>query len=122
MKKSSHTKGREAEDEAVKFLKEKGYTILERNWRYSRNELDIIAKADNTIRIVEVKSRANEDYGSPTESVDYKKRRIIVETADHFMSKFSEDLEVRFDIIGVIINGGKTKIEYFPDAFTSYEI
>ena len=55
--------GKEGEDEAVRYLTEKGYCILHRNWRRGRNELDIIATKDGQLVFVEVKTRRNETYG-----------------------------------------------------------
>ena len=95
--------GLRGEDEAVKYLKNKGYTILKRNF-YSRfGEIDIIAEINNTICFIEVKTRKNNRYGRPAEFVNYSKRKKIIKTAQCYLScNFSENTAYRFDIIEVI--------------------
>lgn len=122
MNKTTHTKGKEGEEEAIKYLLSVGYKILDKNWRFSRNEIDIIAQKDDIISFVEVKFRENEDYGSPVDSVNLKKRKIIVEIADRYMENIENDLEVQFDIIGITNGKDGKDIQHFPDAFQAFEI
>ena len=70
--------GKEGEDEAVRYLTEKGYCILHRNWRRGRNELDIIATKDGQLVFVEVKTRRNETYGHAEDAVNDRKIRTLV--------------------------------------------
>ena len=114
--------GMEGEREAVKYLKKEGYEILETNWHFHRYEIDIIARKNEVLAIVEVKTRATDYFGDPEDAVDYKKRRRIVESADAYIEERDLDIEVRFDIVAILkINGG-LKLRYIEDAFLPFEM
>ena len=94
--------GVRGEDAAVEYLKDKGYTVLNRNFHSRFGEIDIIAKIKNIICFVEVKTRKNNCYGRPAEAVNYSKRQKIIQTAEQYLScNFSENFMYRFDIIEV---------------------
>ena len=109
--------GQTGENKASEFLIQKGYQILHRNWRCGHKELDIVAKKDSTIIFVEVKTRKNTLFGSPLESVNNKKIRRIVSSADAYIKYFKLDNPIRFDIISIITNEGNEKIEHIEEAF-----
>ena len=109
--------GRKGENLAVDFLKDKGYEILETNWFYDHKEIDIIAKHNNTIIFVEVKTRTTGFFGEPYEFVNVKKQEFLIEAATNYIFENNIDLPVRFDIISIIIKGDKIKLEYLKDAF-----
>ena len=111
--------GKRGEELAAEYLAEKGYEILERNWRAGRGELDIIAKAKNGILIfVEVKTRSYNTMGEPEDAVNERKESILMGTAGAYMEKINYTWEVRFDIISVIISAkGNIKIQHFEDVF-----
>ena len=125
--------GSKGEELAVKYLKKKGYVILNTNWRYKHKEIDIIArlpnpdkmlgdgqaKNDDTLVIVEVKSRSSEsiEFESPYDAVTKKKQRFIIEATNAYMQKKDIVLDVRFDIISIISIGKTYKIEHIEDAF-----
>ena len=69
--------GRWGEDLAAAFLEEKGYELIERDWKSGHHDLDIVAKDGSTLVIVEVKTRRNRLYGNPEEAIDYRKRRRV---------------------------------------------
>ena len=96
--------GKEGEEEAVKLLLRKGYSILHRNWRSGKKELDIIAtdKLQKNLVVIEVKTRKNSSFGLPEEAINTKKIRHIVASTDAYLRKYKIDLPVRFDIISVI--------------------
>lgn len=73
------------ENKAVEFLKAKNYTILARNYHSRFGEIDIIARKQNTIIFVEVKTRKNTAFGFPAEFVDYKKQQKIMKTAQLYI-------------------------------------
>ncbi|WP_300279998.1 YraN family protein [Peptacetobacter sp.] len=104
-------KGRIGENIALKFLIDKGATILERNYWSKFGEIDIIAYFDATeIVFIEVKSRTNCKYGYPAEAVDINKQNKIRKTAEYYiMSNFIEDVSVRFDVIEIYIKDRKIK-------------
>ena len=111
--------GKAGEEEAVQLLLEKGYTILHRNWYSGKKELDIVAtdKENETLIVVEVKTRKNIDFGHPEEAINTKKIRRIVSSTDAYVRKFNIDLPIRFDIITITGEAPFFTIEHIEDAF-----
>ena len=109
--------GKEGEDEAVRHLEEKGYRIRHRNWRSGRKELDIVAEHQGELIVVEVRTRRNQVYGTPEESISEAKIRRIVSSADAYVRKYHIDLPVRFDIISLTGIEKPWKIEHITNAF-----
>ena len=108
--------GRKGEALAVEYLINKGFIILERNYRYGRLEIDIIGQIENTIVFVEVKTRRSKRYGYPEEAVDDKKTDHILSCADHFIYQNQWNGDIRFDIISIILKP-EISIEHIEDAF-----
>jgi len=112
--------GKKGELLAIDFLKGKGYQILESNWQFSRAEIDIIAKHEEVLIFVEVKTRSDDAFGQPEEFVTPKKERLMMDAASAYMEKINHDWEIRFDIISVLHkNERDIKITHFEDAFFS---
>ncbi len=109
--------GREAEQTAVRYLQQKGYEILERNWRFQKAELDIIAMKDNTLVVVEVKARTSDYFGAPESFVNPRKMKLIVQATQEYITRNDLDLEVRFDIISILKNRYKEELEHIENAF-----
>jgi putative endonuclease len=109
--------GRRGEDLAVEFLIEEGYDILERNWHFRHNEVDIIARHSDQLVIVEVKTRSGNSWGEPSTAVDFRKQRYLIFAAERYLFSHHIDLEVRFDIISIIIDQGRTVLEHIKEAF-----
>lgn len=109
--------GLEGEDAARKLLLKKGYKILERNYRFRKAEVDLIAQTENQIIFVEVKSRTSKWIAHLADHVSKKKIRLVVEAADHYVVENNIDLEVRFDIIVVLKTKIGLEIEHLEDAF-----
>lgn len=109
--------GKEGEDEAAAYLVRHGYDILQRNWRYRKLELDIIAQKDGQLIIVEVKTRRNEEFGKPDEAVTYRKIRRIVSATDVYLKRFDIDYPVRFDVISIVGDKAPFQIEHIQQAF-----
>jgi len=109
--------GKEGEDEAVRYLEARGYHICHRNWRSGRKELDIVAEHQGELIVVEVRTRRNQTYGTPEESISEAKIRRIVSSADAYVRKFCIDLPVRFDIISLTGIEKPWKIEHIVNAF-----
>lgn len=104
---------------AVNHLVSAGYDIIERNWRFSRAEIDIIAKYDDVLIFVEVKTRSYTYFGKPEDSVDEKKEALIMDAAQRYMEQVQHDWEIRFDIISILLDKDMniSKLEHFEDAF-----
>lgn len=109
--------GLNGESLAASYLQEKGYTILDRNWRSGHKELDLVARKDSTLVVVEVKTRSSDNFGSPQDAVDERKIRRLVMAADAYVRLNALDLEVRFDIVTVIDDDGRVRMEHIEDAF-----
>ena len=113
--------GKEGEKTAVKFLKKQGYRIIEKNYRNKSGEIDIVAEQDQVLVFVEVKSRADGEYGDPLEAVTPHKQRKIGQVAKGFMTQHRiVNRDCRFDVVGIKgdPNAPKTwQIELIPDAF-----
>jgi putative endonuclease len=109
--------GKQGEDLAIEFLREEGYDILERNWRFKHIEADIIARDKDQLVIVEVKTRSGNTYGEPSTAVDFRKQRYLIFAAERYLFSHNLDLEVRFDIVSIIIDQGRTALEHIKEAF-----
>ena len=94
--------GKWGEDLAVAYLEKKGYTIVERDWKSGRRDIDIIALDDDVVVFVEVKTRRNRLYGEPEESVDYHKLQNLQQAINHYIKFRHIRQEVRFDIISIV--------------------
>lgn len=109
--------GKKGEEMAVNYLQKKGYSILERNYRFDKAEVDIIAQKDDVLAAVEVKTRSTPDFGDPQDFVKPKQIQQLVKAIDHYVNQKNVDVEVRFDIVAIIQNKAGTKIEHLEDAF-----
>ncbi|MFA8298998.1 MAG: YraN family protein [Hyphomicrobiales bacterium] len=109
--------GEKGETLALNFLRKKGYQILQTNWRYGRNEVDIIAKFQGLLVIVEVKTRSSMKYGEPYISVTMQKQRALVRAAEAYIIMKNLDIETQFDIISIVSTPEKDYIEHIEDAF-----
>jgi putative endonuclease len=109
--------GKLGEEMAVEFLQKNGYEILETNWTFQKAEVDIIAKKENTLAIVEVKTRSSLDFGLPQDFVKPNKIQLLVKAVNEYLISKDLDIEVRFDIIAVHKEGQKYVIEHLKDAF-----
>jgi putative endonuclease len=109
--------GKKGEQVAVNYLKTQGYKILEVNWRFHHLEIDIIAKKDNMIIIVEVKSRTTDYFGFPEEAVNKRKQQYLINATDNYLTENNLDLEVRYDVISIVFENNKQKLYHIEDAF-----
>ena len=109
--------GKKGEQLAVDYLLDKGYEIVERNYRFDKAEVDIIAQQKNTLAIVEVKTRSTTDFGNPQDFVKPKQIQRLVKAVDEYVTVNKLDVEVRFDIIAIVKKGKSFDIEHLEDAF-----
>ena len=109
--------GKKGEEIAAQYLSEKGYEILERNWRNRHKEIDIIAKDGNELVIVEVKTRQNDEHGEPDLAVTRPKQTRLIYAANAYIFQNKLDINTRFDIISIVFKDGKPVIDHIQDAF-----
>jgi putative endonuclease len=109
--------GKKGEDLAAEYLQKQGYTVLERNYRFGRYEIDIIAQQGKFLVFVEVKSKTNTSFGLPADEVTAKKAAQVTEAALEYIHQNQWKQEIRFDIVSVIFGGGTFNLEHITDAF-----
>jgi putative endonuclease len=109
--------GKLGEELAEEHLRKNGYAILDSNWTFQKAEIDIIAMKENTLAIVEVKTRSSLDFGLPQDFVKPKKIQLLVKAVDAYVNQKNLDLEIRFDIIAINKVGKDFNVEHITEAF-----
>lgn len=105
------------EKQAGEFLRKKGYEILERNWRWQKYEIDLIARIRNLLVFVEVKARKNSDFGHPESFVSKAKVSRIKKASEFYQFEKKYNGFIRFDIVSVTGNPLRFEIFHIEDAF-----
>jgi putative endonuclease len=105
--------GKMGEQLGESFFTEAGYTILEKNWRHSHWEVDIIASKNKVLHFVEVKTRRTKKYGLPEEKVGNKKIQNLINAAEEYLYLHPEWKRIQFDILSIILSSNNEKPEYF---------
>ena len=111
--------GDRGEEIAARWLQARGWTLLARNFRMGRKEIDLVARRGEVVAFVEVKTRAGRGYGHPLEAITWKKRREIRQVAQAWMDRFGRAGDVyRFDAVAVLVEGGgEPVVEHVEDAW-----
>ena len=102
---------------AQRMLSDKGFTILERNWRFGKLELDIVATNGKEIVFAEVKTRKNANFGEPEEFVTRRQQQFIIRAAHQYLVQHNIELEARFDVIGITEANNKLTVKHLEGAF-----
>ena len=122
---NSYQKGQKGEKRAAAFLRLRGYRILERNYRVSQGEIDLVAKKGDTLVFVEVKTRKDDSHGAPIEAVSpLKVRRVSAAAAVYLAQNQMNFTACRFDIVAVGPEKnwlGWPKVQHFENAFSVAE-
>ncbi|MEX1188931.1 MAG: YraN family protein [Bacteroidia bacterium] len=113
--------GIKGEDLAVEWLEKNKFEILERNWKSRFEEIDVIAKKDGMLVIIEVKTRSSRVFGNPEESINLRKQRNLVQATESYIINKNSHLETRFDIISIILNKSTFEIQHIPYAFSPFD-
>ena len=110
--------GKKGEEIAIRFLKKKGYRILERNYVGKMGEMDIIAREKDTLTFIEVKTRTSTIFGPPQLAVNLTKQMQLSKVALYFLKeKKLEDVKARFDVVAILLRPTGEEIELIKDAF-----
>ena len=109
--------GNWGEEIAQQHLLSLGYEILERNWHFHHYEIDIIARDNDELVIVEVKTRSSDSYEHPSEAVSGRKIRFLINAAEAYIQEKDSDLDTRFDVISILVLGQDFQLEHIKDAF-----
>jgi len=116
---TAHGLGGEGEARAARLLEASGYTILARNARADRVEIDLVAARGDLVTFVEVKTRRSRSHGSPEEAVDWRKRRRLVRGAAAFLREHAlHARRVRFDVVVCEVDAaGVWRLRHLEGAF-----
>lgn len=110
--------GKLGEQMAVEYLQKENYIILETNWTFGKAEIDIIAIKDETLAVVEVKTRSSTEFGLPQDFVKPKKIKLLTSAINEYVIAKDLDIDVRFDIIAINRNlNNSYNIEHLTDAY-----
>ncbi len=108
-------RGEKSEQQACDFLIAQGLTLVERNFRCTYGELDLIMKDGEILVIVEVRFRKNAKFGSALESVNYSKQAKISATTEFYLNTLKGEMpRMRFDVVGILGNG---ELQWITNAF-----
>ncbi len=107
------------ENQAVDFLEQKGYEIKARKYRFGKREIDIIARFEDLLIFIEVKTRHHSPIATPEESVTSKKKTLLIEAAHQYIESSQWEGEARFDIVSITMDGRKKSIRHIEDAFNT---
>lgn len=116
---SHNITGKKGENLALNYLKSNGFEILELNWKFSHAEIDIIAKDNDILVFIEVKTRSSNKFGKPEEFVTRKKEELMLVASQRYMESIGYEWEIRFDIISVLLLSEEIhyEIKHFKDVF-----
>jgi len=112
--------GRRGEQLAEQFLRNRGFAILDRNVQNRHGEIDLIAVDQQTLVFIEVRTRSGTGYGTPAESITWRKRRKLRELALAYLQEGASPFrQVRFDVVGIVFKPGSDvpHISHIPNAF-----
>ncbi len=115
---SEQLSGAWGEELALRYLEERGYVLIERNYRTRYGELDLILRKENTLVFAEVKLRRGLSFGDPLEAVTPRKQATIRSLAERYLSEKEPDFDtLRFDVVGILVGAGTRRIVHIEDAF-----
>lgn len=117
LKNNSKTTGDLGEKLAIQHLLKKGYQIIEKNWRFKKYEIDVIAKNEETMVFLEVKTRKNDIFGEPQIFVSKQKQGFLIKAAQQYLEQNNISLESRFDIIAIVKSNNQYLINHLEGAF-----
>jgi putative endonuclease len=110
--------GKAGEDLAAGYLEQQGLKIIERNYRFERGEIDLIAEEGDELVFVEVKARRSAAFGSPEEAVTEEKQEQVHTVAEGYL--FEHDIDnrpCRFDVVAIEFRNNKVDIRHIRNAF-----
>lgn len=112
-----NTIGKEGEEVARKYLENKGYKIIECNYRTKRAEIDIIARYKNVLVFVEVRTKHHEQFGTPEDTINYQKRKRLQKNAAAYVHRKRYKGSYRIDTVCLLIdkNSGLQRIDHYEN-------
>ncbi|MEK9566154.1 MAG: YraN family protein [Flavobacteriaceae bacterium] len=113
--------GTQAEEKALEYLLQRGYQLLEKNYRYAHAEVDLLMRKKDKLICIEVKARSTAYFGSPEGFISTKKIQLLVRVVDHYLELKDWDPEVRFDVISILKKGKHWQIKHLKNAFYAWQ-
>ena len=103
---------------AERWLRSRGWRVLQRRFRNGHRDIDLVAERDGTVAFVEVKARRGVRFGDPVEAVDWRKQRELARSAAVWVDRHGRPNDsYRFDVIGVLMDGNSVRIKHITNAF-----
>ena len=99
------------------LLQRDGYNVVHTNWKFQKGEVDIIVQKDGFLIFTEVKTRGSKKYGKPSDAIDKKKISLYKDAVEGYLEQNPTELEIRFDVINIILGKDEAEIEHMPNAF-----
>jgi putative endonuclease len=104
---------------AERWLRRRGWRVVNRRFRNGRRDIDLVVEQQGTIAFVEVKARKGAEFGGPVGAVNWRKQKELTKSAHVWIDRHGQPhQEYRFDVIGVLVDGAAVRIRHVPDAFT----
>jgi putative endonuclease len=113
--------GQRAEENALAYLQQRGFRLVERNYRCRLGEIDLVMEDRDRLVFVEVRYRASGRYGSALESIDGRKQARLVAAANHYLVSKRIDRPSRFDVVALSPGGSGLTVQWVKDAFQASE-
>jgi putative endonuclease len=111
--------GEVGERVAERWLRRKGWRIVQRRFRNGRRDIDLVAERDGTVAFVEVKARRGVEFGHPVEAVNWRKQRELTRSAHIWIERHGRPQDdYRFDVIGVLVHGEAVRVRHVENAFS----
>ena len=99
--KTNIEKGIHGENVATDYLLQNGHTVIERNWRYKKFEIDIITTKEDILHFIEVKTRTTNQFGNPEESISTVKMNALKKGAEQYLLQNTQWKNIQFDVISI---------------------
>jgi putative endonuclease len=103
---------------AERWLRRRGWRVVQRRYRSGRRDIDLVVERDGTVAFVEVKARKGAEFGGPVQAVNYRKRKQLERSAMTWIDRHGREAEsYRFDVVGVLLDGAEVRICHVENAF-----
>jgi putative endonuclease len=104
---------------AERWLRRRGWRIVQRRFRAGHRDIDLVVERDGTVAFVEVKARKGTEFGGPVQAVDHRKRRQLERSAIVWIDRHGQEAEsYRFDVVGVLLDGAAVRVCHVENAFS----
>jgi putative endonuclease len=104
---------------AERWLRRRGWRVVQRRFRSGHRDIDLVIERDGTIAFVEVKARRGPEFGGPVQAVNYRKRKQLERSAMVWIDRHGREAEsYRFDVVGVLLDGAEVRICHVENAFS----